>query len=205
MKLGLIAAGSYLHAVQDGAALPSLDADLKRLCGERPRRVDRFIELALLGSARCVAGQALKSDCGVYLGSSFGPIASNIASQVTMFREKDPPKPFDFMNTLGAAAGFHVARNLKLGGQNLFVARRGAALEAALALAEADLALGVVSQALVGVVEEVTLPLDQHRLRRGLAPAAPAVEVSHWVLLDAGGGGVMAFEAWLKDHAPAGH
>lgn len=215
MTLSVVAASSYLHAMAGGATLPSLDADLKRLCRERPRRVDRFIELALLGSARCAAGHALRPDCGVYLGSGFGPIASNIASQVSMFVEKDPPKPFDFMNTLGASSGFHVAKNLGLSGQNLFVARRGACLEAALALAEADFTLGVVSQALVGVVEEVTLPLDQHRLRRGLAPDTPVAEGSHWLLLDKSGGTgkslrmlrfeeIAGLEAWLKDHYSAG-
>lgn len=215
MKLTVIGAGSHLLTVPAAGPLPSLDAALRQVCRERLRRVDRFIELALLGAGRCAAGRALKPDCGVYLGLGFGPIASNIASQVAMFTEQEPPKPFDFMNTLGASAGFHVARNLGLSGQNLCVSRRGACLEALLALAAADLALGIVSQALVGVVEEATLPLDQHRRRRGLPPDTPVAEGSHWLLLEQSGGagktlqmqrfpGMTELEAWLEDHYAAG-
>lgn len=215
MRLAVIGAGTHVHTLREGEPLPSLDAALKQVCRERPRRVDRFIELALLGSARAAAGHALRPDCSIYVGSGFGPIASNITSQVTMFKEHDPPKPFDFMNTLGAAAGFHVAKNLGLKGQNLCVARRRGCLEALLALAVADFALGAVSQALLGVVEEVTLPLDQHRHRRGLPADALVTEGSHWLLLDVSDTAgrtlrvhrfeqLAGLESWLEDHYAAG-
>ncbi|HEV2110916.1 MAG TPA: hypothetical protein VGT99_06165, partial [Gammaproteobacteria bacterium] len=50
--------------------------------------------------------------------------------------------------------------------------------------AQADLMLGVVSQALVGVVEEATLPLAQHRQRQGVPADTPVAEGSHWLLLE---------------------
>ncbi|HEV2111507.1 MAG TPA: beta-ketoacyl synthase N-terminal-like domain-containing protein, partial [Gammaproteobacteria bacterium] len=181
MKLRVTSAGHYLHTVREGEPLPDLTPALKRVCRERPRRVDRFIELALLGSGQCVRGRELKPGCGIYLGSGFGPMASNLAVQEQMLRDRELPKPFDFMNILGASAGFHVAKNLGLKGQNLFISRRGASLEAALTLAQADLMLGVVSQALVGVVEEATLPLAQHRQRQGVPADTPVAEGSHWL------------------------
>ena len=187
MMLKVVAAGHYLHTLREGEALPDLTPALKQVCRERPRRVDRFIELALLGSGLCVRGRERNPGCGIYLGSGFGPMASNVAVQEQIFRDRECPKPFDFMNILGASAGFHVAKNLGLTGQNLFVSRRGASLEAALTLAQADLELGVVSQALVGVVEEVTLPLGEHRRRRGLPADTPVAEGSHWLLLEPGG------------------
>ncbi|MGH8401435.1 MAG: hypothetical protein ACRESU_10080, partial [Gammaproteobacteria bacterium] len=66
-----------------------------------------------------------------------------------------------------------------------FISRRGASLQAALNMAMVDLTLGVVGQALVGVVEEVTLPLEQHRRRQGLAADMLVAEGSDWLLLQA--------------------
>lgn len=208
-------ASSYLQAIRDGELLPPLGPALKEACREHFRRIDRFIQLALLGSARCVGRRALAPDCGIYLGSGFGPIASNVATQEQMLRDGEIPMPFSFVNTLGISAGFHVAKNLGLTGQNLFISRRGASLEAALAAALPDLMLGVVSQALVGVVEEVTLPLKEHRLRRGLPADSLVAEGSHWLLLENGAGPgktvrtlrfeeLAELEVWLKAHHSAG-
>ena len=187
MKLMAVSAGHHLHTVREGEPLPDLTPILKQVCRERPRRVDRFIELALLGSGLCVQGRQLKPDCGLYLGSGFGPKGSNVAVQQQLLRDRECPKPFDFMNILGASAGFHVARNLGLTGPNVFISRRGASLEAALAVAQADMQLGIVSQALLGVVEEVTLPLDQHRQRHEWHADTPVAEGSHWLLLEKDG------------------
>lgn len=177
----------YFQPLVDGASLPSLDDELKTLCRENFRRIDRFIQLALLGSARCVAGQTLQPDCAIYLGSGLGPIGNNIATQEQLIRDREIPKPFNFINTLGSSAGFYVARNLGLSGQNFFISRRGESTAAVLSAALADLAAGHARQALVGVVEEATFPLAAHRLRQGLAADMQMAEGSHWLLLQAGG------------------
>lgn len=185
----VISASHYLQTVPDDTGLPTLDSTLKQLCREPFRRIDRFIQLALLGSARCAASQSLRADCGIYLGSGLGPIGNNAVIQKRLIHDHEIPKPFNFINTLGSAAGYYVAKNLDLQGQNLFISRRGASLQAVLSMAMADLTLGVVSQALVGVVEEVTLPLEQHRRRQGLATDTPVAEGSDWLLLQAAGEG----------------
>jgi hypothetical protein len=178
------AVAQVFNPLQDGAPLPSLAADLKLVCREHFRRVDRFIELALLGSGRCAAGRTLAADCGLYLGSGLGTMSSIILSQQQLLRDREVPTPFNFINTLGNSAGYYVARNLGLTGQNLFISRRGASLPAALTAAWLDLELGVVRQALVGVVEEATLPLEEHRRRQGLAADTAVAEGSHWLLLE---------------------
>lgn len=187
----ITAVGHVFNQLQDGASLPSLDAGLGQVCRERFRRVDRFIELALLGSGRCAEGRTLDADCGLYLGSGLGPMSGVIATQQQLIRDRELPKPFNFINTLGNSAGYYVAKNLGLHGQNLFISRRGASLQALLAAALTDLQAGVVRQALVGVVEEATLPLAEHRRRQGLPEDMAVAEGSHWLL--------------LEEHATAGH
>ena len=204
--LRVVSAGHHLHTLQDGEPLPDLAPQLKSLCRERYRRVDRFVELALLGSGLCVQGRSLKPGCGMYLASGFGPMGSNLAVQEQLFRDREPPKPYDFVNTLGTSAGFHVAKDLGLMGPNLFISRRGASLEAALAVVQVDMQLGIVSQALLGVVEEATLPLDQHRQRHGLRAGTAVAEGSHWLLLEKGAGAgkplqLMRFEARAEREA----
>lgn len=185
------AVGHVFNPLQDGAPLPPLDADLGQVCRERFRRVDRFIELALLGSGRCTAGRTLDADCGLYLGSGLGPMTGVITTQQQLIRDRELPKPFNFINTLGNSAGYYVAKNLGLHGQNLFISRRGASLHALLCAAWTDLQAGIVRQALLGAVEEASLPLAEHRRRQGLAEGLPVAEGSHWLL--------------LEKHATAGH
>lgn len=190
------AVSHYLHPVREGEPLPSLAAALREVCRENFRRIDRFIELALLGSGRCAKGHALAPDCGLYLGSGLGPMVDNIACQEQLIRDRELPMPFDFINTLGNSAGYYVARNLGLSGQNLFVSRRGASFTAVLEAALVDLECGAVKQALLGVVEEATEPFTEHRRRQGLAPGTPVAEGSHWLLLekDARSGAVLERE-----------
>ncbi|HEY1774103.1 MAG TPA: hypothetical protein VGH91_13025 [Gammaproteobacteria bacterium] len=178
------AVARVFNPLEDGVPLPSLEAELRQVCREYFRRVDRFIELALLGSGRCTAGKTLRPDCGLYLGSGLGPMTGVIATQQQLIRDREAPKPFNFINTLGNSAGYYVAKNLGLHGQNLFISRRGESLQALLSVAMIDLQAGVLSQALVGVVEEATLPLTEHRRRQGLAEDRPVAEGSHWLLLE---------------------
>lgn len=169
--------------------LPELKAEVKALCGGHVRRIDRLIQLALVGSARCVAGRSLPAGCGIYLGSGLGTVGSTSVLQEQIFRFGVLPKPAEFINTLSNTAGFYVARNLGLDGQCLFATRDYTSFEAVVELATVDLDAGRVPAALVGVVDECTLPLEQHarRLHREHAPVL--AEGSHWLLLGPDGDG----------------
>ena len=172
----------HLHAVGQ-APLPSLDEALRRVCREPQRRIDRFIQLALLGAARCAAKAVLDSDCALYLGSGIGPEGNNVLVQEQICRERLLPRPFNFVNTLGSSATYFVAKDRGLDAQGWWASRRGAALEAVLELALTDLELGLCSQALVGVVEECPAPYEDHRRRCQVPAAAALAEGSHWLLL----------------------
>lgn len=185
LTAALLASAHYWAALHEDAALPPLDDVLRAACRKPYRRLDRFAQLALLGSAHCALGQQLRSDCGIYMGSTHGPQASNIRVQQQMLRAHELPKPFDFVNTLGSITGFYVADNLQLNGPSLFVSRHGRSLEVALETALIDLAVGAVEQALVGVVEESPLPLAEQRRRLQLSDDACLGEGSHWMLLAA--------------------
>lgn len=181
---GLRAFSHHLQAVGQ-APLPPLDEAIRQACREPYRRVDRFIQLALLGAARCGAGLPLDEGCGLYLGSGIGPEGNNIVVQEQICRDHLLPRPFNFVNTLGSSATYFVAKDRGLTAQGWWACRRGATLEALLELALADLALGVCRQALVGVVEECPAPYEEHRLRCQAPAAAVMAEGSHWLLLEA--------------------
>ncbi|MGA7965909.1 MAG: beta-ketoacyl synthase N-terminal-like domain-containing protein [Gammaproteobacteria bacterium] len=183
MQAALLSVSHHLGALRDDESLPSLNDLLKDTCRQSYRRIDRFVQLALVGSAPCVQGGKLHADCGIYMGSTHGPLTSNIRVQEQMLRGRELPKPFNFVNTLGSIAGFYIADNLQLSGPSLFVSRYGRSLEAALEIALTDLAAGAVEQALVGVVEEAPLPLDNQRLRLRVDADVALGEGSHWMLL----------------------
>ncbi|MGH7653210.1 MAG: hypothetical protein ACREN6_00975 [Gemmatimonadaceae bacterium] len=181
--IAILGAGHYFHAVRDGESLPPLDERLRAVRREHFRRIDRLIELALMGSGECVAGNELAPECGLYISSGVGPIGSNVIVQDAVSRDAKLPMPFNFVNTLGSSAGYYVGKNLGLSGESIFISRRGAAFAAALACAAADLASGVVSQMLVGAIEECLLPAPRFRALLGLPPDAVTAEGSHWLLL----------------------
>lgn len=176
-------AAHYFHRVRADEPLPSLQGRLSPVCREHFRRIDRFIELALLGSGECVAGKTIAPDCGLYISSGIGPVGSNVIVQDAVSRAAKLPMPFNFVNTLGSSAGYYVGKNLGLAGESVFVSRRGGSFGAALACAVADLSSGVVSRMLVGAIEECPLPLDRLRDLVELPHDAATAEGSHWLLL----------------------
>jgi len=180
----VVASSHYFHSLADDIPPEPLDERVAAVTRERYRRIDRFVQLALVGAGRCALGNGLAPDCGLYLSTGVGPIGSNVLLQESIQRDRKLPMPFHFVNTLGSSACFHVAKDLGLSGEGVLVARAGGSFTAALSCAMADLEAGVASQLLVGAVEECVLPGDRHRalLRRdaGLAVA----EGSHWVLVE---------------------
>lgn len=186
MRIEVAAAGEYyadLGTASQARAVEDLRPLLAAVCRERFRRIDRFTQLALLGSARCVQDHSLPADTGLYISSGFGSIANTVSVQRQMFVDRRVPKPLTFINTLSNSAGYYVARNLGLMTRNQFVSRDAAPLEAALYLATLDLVRGDVEQALVGAVDEASAPLSEHARRLGVGVDVPLAEGSHWLLL----------------------
>ncbi|WP_437882510.1 hypothetical protein [Pseudomonas sp. LRF_L74] len=133
------------------------DKDLKAALGEwlsaPPRRIDRLILQALLCTAPLKA--QVRSDCGLYLASRH-PARTTMGSLLdTVCVHQRQPKPFEFVNSVSNAAGFHVAAQLGLEGPNLFIGAGANAWKQLQALATQDLAEGVINQALLVVLNDV--------------------------------------------------
>lgn len=180
-ELFISAAGDYCERCDGG------DIDFKPLVadavGQPVRRVGRFIQLALIGAGRCAKAARLSQDAAVYLGSGRGDLEITIEVMQALLRDGHAPKPLSFINTVSNAACYYVAQNLKLASRSSFVCNRYFAFETMLQLAAMDLRAGSISSALVGTVDVVVPPLQDHRKRLGLVPDAPVADASHWLCL----------------------
>lgn len=156
---------------------------LRTESGLSVRRVNRFIELALLGATQCqrAASAAFPAHTALYLSMDAGMVADTARVITGYIQTQRAPTPFEFMNISGSMAGFHVAQTLGLQGPQLSLHRNDASLEAALPL----LALRSAPhrQALLGFVEEGVWPLHEQRQR--LSWDGDFLECSHWLYLDA--------------------
>jgi hypothetical protein len=184
---GIISLGSFYHSIENDE-LPDIRTEVNRLCQTRFRRIDRFTQLCLLGSASCMQNMRPQepfdlNSTGLYIGSRFAAISVTIQVHQEMMTKGQTPKPAHFINTLSNSAGFYVAKNLGLSGKNIFVSRADRSAEAVFDLAMQDLADGIVQHALIGVVDEGVIPTREHCKRLNLAETTPLGEASHWFLL----------------------
>lgn len=117
-----------------------------------PRRVDRFILQSLLAAA--AIQQHVQSNCGLYVASTY-PARTTMASLLnTVCAEQRQPKPFEFVNSVSNAAGFHIAQQLKLNGPNLFISAGAQVWQQLSMLAACDLKSGSIQQALLVFCDE---------------------------------------------------
>ncbi|MGY4531429.1 hypothetical protein ACVW0Y_000539 [Pseudomonas sp. TE3786] len=129
-----------------------LKAALSQWLSNPPRRIDRLIFQALLGAA--ALKEHVRSDCGLYLASRHPARPTMIALLEAVCVQHKQPKPFEFVNSVSNAAGFHVAQQLGLEGPNLFIGAGPRVWSQLLGLARLDLQAQVISQALLLVVDE---------------------------------------------------
>lgn len=181
--LQIYACSNHCHTVGD--ALPDLKALTLEATGKQYRRIGRFIQLALIAAARCTQSQTLPNDTAVYLSSGRGDLETTVDIMTQLFRDGQTPKPLAFVNTVSNAACFYVAQLLNLKSRSNYVCNRHFAFESALQLALLDVRLGVVNSALVGSVDVVTTPIDQHRRRLQLTDEVALGESAHWLWLGA--------------------
>lgn len=180
--ISIRAVGDYYAAVTE--APPDLRTLTKDVTGKPVRRVGRFIQMGLIGAARCVGSAALAPDTAVYLTSRRGDLEVTIEVMEELFRDGHAPKPLSFINTVSNAACYYVARHFELHGRSCFVGGAHFAFETALDLALLEMRAGIVRSALVGCIEIATEPLAVHRQRLRLAPDATVAEASHWLWLE---------------------
>ena len=187
----------YIHAVGNHNSLPDtrppdLKAELKDLTGKSYRRVDRFIQLAMIGAHKAVVGLKLKPETAIYLVSGQGdiPVFERVRRQ--RFFQKMMSKPVDFVNLASNTAGFYVASHLGLFGTNLFLAHKHFSVEMALLLAQSDLRLQKQSAILLGGVDEWLEDQELSRKLLGVDGETRLGEGSNWMLLSREPAGALA-------------
>jgi hypothetical protein len=179
----------YIQATGDYYETCASDAcaDLKQLVtdavGQPVRRIDRFIQLALIGSGRCARAAHLAKDTALYMGSSRGDLEITIEVMQAVLRDGQPPRPLSFINTVSNAACFYVSQALRLESRSFFVCNRYFAFETVLRLALLDMSMQLIAAALIGTIDVVVPPIAEHRIRLGLSKNRPVADASHWLLL----------------------
>lgn len=151
-----------------------LKAALSQWLDSPPRRIDRLIFQALLGAAALKAH--VRSDCGLYLASRHPARPTMGALLDAVCVQHKQPKPFEFVNSVSNAAGFHVAQQLGLEGPNLFIGAGPRTWTQLQALARLDLQDGLIGQALLLLVEEAEDFRVQGVLLQGDEAGAPATD-----------------------------
>jgi hypothetical protein len=177
--------GDY-YRIEDGEGLTDLKPIAKAVTGQAVRRIGRFIQLALIGAGRCLAGRMPPPETAVYFTTGSGDFEVTVEVMEHLFRDGFPPKPLSFINTVSNAACFYVAKQFGLSGRSSCIGNGTFGFEAALQLALLDLKAGTVASALVGSADIVLQPLAVHRRRLGQGQDAPLAEAAHWLWLTAG-------------------
>lgn len=172
-----------------GETATDLREPLKAVVANRPRRINRYTQLALIGAHRCVEEltSPLPSRTPLYLASEQGNVAEAVSLMDGIVRHGQVPKPMSFVNVSSNMAGFYLGASLGLSGRNMTVARQGGSFGAMLEMAALDPARD--APMLLGSVSECVWPLADHRQRHELAADAELVEGSYWLLAAAAGDG----------------
>ncbi len=187
----------YVHAVGihnsiPSGELPDLKTELKTLSGRNYRRIDRFIQLALLGAHKAVSSYKLEPDTALYLTSGQGdiPVFERVWRQ--RYFQKMMSKPVDFVNLASNTAGFYVSSRLGIDGANLFLSHKHFPVQMALLLAQSDIELGKQSAILLGGVDEWRENQELAKKLLGVDVATELGEGSNWLLLSGKSAGSMA-------------
>lgn len=178
----------YLHAFAIHNSLPKseppdLKTEFRVLSGTGYRRIDRFIQLALIGAHKAASGHKLSPDTAVYLVSGQGdiPVFNRVRRQ--RYFQQMMSKPVDFVNLSSNTAGFYVASHLGLKGSNLFLAHHNFPAAMALLLAQTKLVLKQESAILIGGVDEWPPNQILGKKLLGVDDSLALGEGSNWMLL----------------------
>lgn len=178
----------YIHAAgihnsSSAGDLPDLKTELKALSGKSYRRIDRFIQLALIGAHKAVAGRELDPETAIYLTSGQGdiPVFERVRRQ--RYFQKMMSKPVDFVNLAGNTAGFYVASHLGLTSANLFLTQKYFPVQMALLLAQSELELQKQPAILLGGVDARHENQELAKKLLGVGESTVLGEGSNWMLL----------------------
>lgn len=140
------------HITGRGVSDAALKQGLSTYVSSPPRRIDRLSLLALLGAAPLKP--VLQIDSAVYLAATYPARPNMFALLDAVCVHNRLPKPFEFVNSVSNAAGFHVAQQLGINGPNLFIGAGAQVWRDLLELASCDLESSQIQQALLLLVDE---------------------------------------------------
>ncbi len=186
----------YIHAVGlhntiPDQQLPDLKSELKILSGKVYRRLDHFVELAIIGAHKAVAESEISSETAIYMTSGQGDIMVFDRVRRQRYFDKMMSKPVDFVNLSSNTAGFYVASHLGLNGKNLFLQHHHFPVQMALLLALIDITSGKERAILVGGVDEWIAKPELAKKLLGVDEVTRLGEGSNWQLLKAAAEGAL--------------
>ena len=167
-KMYLYAFSNYEETVIDKLS------DKKKLLKKRINRADNFVNLTLLGAQKCLEDITLKKDTNLYISSENGNMNATITILDAIFRKKQLPMPFNFLNSVNASILFFVAKNFGIEGKAIFTD----SFESSLIQAYVD--VQNAKTVVLGNVSEAISDLDLHREK---FKVNEVVEQSQWLLI----------------------
>ncbi|MCD6292700.1 MAG: hypothetical protein J7M09_04510 [Deltaproteobacteria bacterium] len=180
----------YVHAAAahntiPDSQLPDLKSELKALSGKVYRRIDHFIQLAIIGAHKAVGELELAPQTAIFMTSGQGDIMVFDRVRRQRYFQEMLSKPADFVNLSGNSAGFYVASHLGLKGANLFLSHHHFPVQMTLLAAQNELNLGRQEAILVGGVDEWIAKPELAKKLLGVDVSISLGEGSNWLLLKA--------------------
>ena len=163
----------------------NLIALIRELTGEKMRRVDRYTLLALAGAMQCGDITKVRPEAAMVLATQTGTLSTTIDMMHKIGIEKQPPKPFQFVNSLGNSACYSLANMMNIHGPSLAVSRESFSFESGLEHADLLMHEGL-EQVIVGGIDEAPLPISDHLMRHldDTTGFHACYEGSHWLRLN---------------------
>lgn len=154
--------------------------------GQRFRRINRFIQLALIGAHECRNADRVKwpGTQPIVIATGQGNIADTSQMLESVVGRGQPPMPFQFINLAGNMAGFYLAQSLGAESANTTVSQLDFPVEAALQVVAEEYRRH--GSALLGAVDELAWPLSAHQRRLGAAAGRSVGEGTHWLRIGDG-------------------
>jgi hypothetical protein len=154
--------------------------ELEIKSGQKYRRINRYIILALAGIYNMPSVKEIDEKCALLVGTRNGCIMETITMLDQIHNNSLLPMPFTFISSSTNMVNFHIAQSLGLNGSNYTISNSYSPFIIALDTAYFDINDTKNNSALVGCVDEIAEPLDKFKERLDI-DAQNIKEGSFWV------------------------
>ncbi len=166
--------------------------EISRYTDIKFRRANKFVLLSLVGACQCAHMQTIKTDTAVYLTTENGNLGDTETALDQLYHRHEFPMPYNFINTMSNTASFYVAQSFDILGRNLTFSSKQLSFERGLELLRSDLGAGVVREALIGGVDEVSFSKSQFETKFNRPYSDfEMIEGSCWLLIKADNSGAL--------------